>query len=596
MILLFGFIYFGPSTPKKAKFILCVFFISIWQVSDMSSFLVFLFFQFFVGTAFTQNILVYENTADQTLSTTAFTNLGYTVVKRDTQVVSLTDSDFVGVDLFIDYVVQGSGSCPPNWASSITAIQNYMNAKRIVWAQLEHGGFHQCNTEKLSLYNRYLNIVIASSNVNVNLTPYKVATTLNPDVSCILTVPNNIADSLIDTNYYNTLANTVPVDAGFSYDSGNNRISAVFGDTYVSTPGYRLFYYTDINNAFDSTENNIFANILNYLLNGCSCNPATQCNGFDCGVGLCGGDCGTCPPSDYCDASHTCVCNTAIECNGYECGTGVCGGNCGTCPPSDYCDSSQTCVCNTAIECNGYECGTGVCGGNCGTCPVTDYCDASHTCVCNTAIECNGYECGTGVCGGNCGTCPPSDYCGASQTCVCNTAIECNGYECGTGVCGGNCGTCPPSDYCDASHTCVCNTAIECNGYECGTGACGGNCGTCTQTDYCDASNICQPVITQPKLNDRWIRFKSACIKWDTLNNFGNSADISIEYGTSFASSILLEASYYMPRGQFEWMPTANIAPSTARIKFEYPGITIYSDEFFLDPLSATIQSVPSCY
>ena len=464
---------------------------------------------------------MYEDPAYPSLSTSTFTTLGYSVVRKNVITDTLTNADFVGIALFIDYVISTS-TCPPNWSSSNSAIQNYMTSKKIVWVQFENTAFHTCNTQKLSLYNNYLTIPVASSDTLTAFnSPYRVANTLSSDVSCILTTPNNIAGVSLITSAYNHLQN-VPSLAAFALDSVNDVFGCVFGNSYTSSAGYRLFYYTDVNNGFDSSEMNVFSNILRYLLNGCGCNPAT--------------------------------------------------------------------------ECNGYQCGTGACGGNCGTCAATHYCDVSHTCVCNTAIECNGYQCGTGACGGNCGTCAATDYCDASHTCVCNTAIECNGYQCGTGVCGGNCGTCSAIDYCDASHTCVCNTAIECNGYQCGTGACGGSCGTCLQTDYCDSGNLCQPLITQPKLNDHWIMFKSACIKWDTSVNFGNVAAISVEYGTGFASSLMLNSAYYMPSGQYEWLPTNVVVPSLARIKFEYPGRIFYSETFYIDSLTSTIQSVPSCY
>ena len=475
----------------------------------------------FVSTSFSQNILVYESPSFPTILTSTFTNLGYNVVRKDVDTQTLTNADFVGIALFIDYVIQ-SGSCAPNWSASLSAIQNYMTSKKIVWVQFEHDGFHTCNAEKLSFYNNYLTVPVASSaTISQSNSPYRVASTLSADVACILTTPNNIAGISINTAAYNHLQN-VPNPAAFALDSLNDAFSAVFGNSYTSAAGYRLFYYTDVDNSFDSTDNNIFANILRFLLNGCACNPAT--------------------------------------------------------------------------ECIGYQCGTGACGGNCGTCSATDYCDASHNCVCNTAIECNGYQCGTGACGGNCGTCSATDYCNTSHNCVCNTAIECNGYQCGTGVCGGNCGTCSATDYCDASHNCVCNTAIECNGYQCGTGACGGSCGTCLQTDYCDSGNLCQPLITQPKLNDHWIMFKSACIKWDTSVNFGITAIISIEYGIGFASSLVLNSAHYMPTGQYEWLPTNVIIPSLARIKFQYPSRIFYSETFYLDSVTSTIQSVPSCY
>ena len=42
-----------------------------------------------------------------------------------------------------------------------------------------------------------------------------------------------------------------------------------------------------------------FTNLLNFLL---SCNPTTECDGYECGTGFCGGDCpNTCSSYEKCD-------------------------------------------------------------------------------------------------------------------------------------------------------------------------------------------------------------------------------------------------------------------------------------------------------
>ena len=152
---------------------------------------------------------------------------------------------------------------------------------------------------------------------------------------------------------------------------------------------------------------------------------------------------------------NTC-CDTTIECDGFECGTGICGGDCpNTCDATEVCEGN-TCVCDVAIECDGFECGTGVCGGDCtNSCASFEICDV-NACICDVAIECDGFECGTGVCGGDCpNTCASNELC-SENTCVCDISKECNGFECGTGLCGGECPNTCASNYICYENNCVC--------------------------------------------------------------------------------------------------------------------------------------------
>ena len=143
-----------------------------------------------------------------------------------------------------------------------------------------------------------------------------------------------------------------------------------------------------------------------------SCDPTTECDEYECGTGVCGGDCmNTCAPNEV-YSGNSCVCDVANECNGLQCGTGFCGGDCNV--VSDFVEiyvlihvvlmkyALKIFVCDVAIECNGLECGTGFCGGDYpNSCSSFEKCDI-NMCVCDLANECNGLECGVGVCGNLC--------------------------------------------------------------------------------------------------------------------------------------------------------------------------------------------------
>lgn len=79
------------------------------------------------------------------------------------------------------------------------------------------------------------------------------------------------------------------------------------------------------------------------------------------------------------------VCDSTTECVGYECGTGVCGGDCvSICGANEIC-SGNFCGCDISNECNGLECGIGCNGGNCpNTCKENEICNINeNTCACN---------------------------------------------------------------------------------------------------------------------------------------------------------------------------------------------------------------------
>ena len=115
---------------------------------------------------------------------------------------------------------------------------------------------------------------------------------------------------------------------------------------------------------------------------------------------------------------NTC-CDTTTECNGIECGTGVCGGDCpNTCAVNEIC-SENTCECDIENECNDVECGIGFCGGDCpNSCGANETCD-TNICICDFSNECNGLECGSGFCGRDCpNTCAPGYICNENK-CSC---------------------------------------------------------------------------------------------------------------------------------------------------------------------------------
>ena len=220
-----------------------------------------------------------------------------------------------------------------------------------------------------------------------------MASVLPDDKFCVLDTPNDIAGRSLSCGWVEDFDGSIDSDSVLAFD-GTVEFAAVYGGSDVVVPKGRYIVWSDINHGFDGSDFVVFENMMDYLINGC---------------------CGTCDATEVC-VGNTCVCDTTIECDGLECGTGVCGGAC-----TSTCDATEVCVgntcCDTTTECDGFECGTGVCGGDCpSSCDATEVCEG-NTCVCDTANECNGLECGTGVCGGDCSSSCDSE----SEVCIVNS-------------------------------------------------------------------------------------------------------------------------------------------------------------------------------
>ncbi|MBM4353862.1 MAG: hypothetical protein FJ109_08710, partial [Deltaproteobacteria bacterium] len=103
---------------------------------------------------------------------------------------------------------------------------------------------------------------------------------------------------------------------------------------------------------------------------GFDCSPCPEkpsCEGIECGK-FCGLECGKCDKGKVCSYGKCC----APSCAGKVCGSDGCGGQCGTCPGTDECEAGQCVACKP--KCAGKECGGDGCGGECGTCPQDAEC------------------------------------------------------------------------------------------------------------------------------------------------------------------------------------------------------------------------------
>ncbi len=257
------------------------------------------------------------------------------------------------------------------------------------------------------------------------------------------------------------------------------------------------------------------------------CGPApcvANCYLKSCGDDGCGGICGTCGPSQICNASNQCENQVCVPaCTGKICGPNGCGGSCGECASTESCDGTGNCipiVCDPS--CIGKECGNNGCGGSCGQCGQFAQC-LSGLCICDIPCEigccapgeacfqgqcctpdCAGRQCGDNGCGGSCGSCLGQDQCNASGICEpppCEPS--CTGLECGNDGCGGSCGSCGLYSAC-VSGTCLCEfncagnccapndkcvggqcCTPDCSGKECGSDGCNGSCGDCQLPETC---------------------------------------------------------------------------------------------------------------
>ena len=355
-----------------------------------------------IGISFcnAQNILLYIGDPVfayfSTFYTIPLTQLGYSyklIVNAP-----LTSDDFVGIDLFFDITITDSlTGCPDSFENSLPAIQNFLESGGSAYWTFENSNFRPCDQYKMvNLVNPYINLPNIALGANIDVNGVVNFTSSLPSYKTgILTTPNDIARR--EEIFYGTGGVAFAgVDTGSIFAViGSQTYGVVYGGDDLVYGG-RYFLLGDIRQDFVFNLD-IFENIVVYLL----CDAENECNGLECGTGVCGDYCpNTCGATEVC-VENTC-CDTTIECDGFECGTGICGGDCtNTCDATEVCEGN-TCVCDTTIECDGLECGTGVCGGDCpNSCASFEICDV-NACICDVANECDGFECGIGICGGSC--------------------------------------------------------------------------------------------------------------------------------------------------------------------------------------------------
>ncbi|MBM4371499.1 MAG: hypothetical protein FJ098_07580, partial [Deltaproteobacteria bacterium] len=265
-----------------------------------------------------------------------------------------------------------------------------------------------------------------------------------------------------------------------------------------------------------------------------------QCCTPDCSDGCggpdgCGGDCGpeSCGLGSFCEEGE-CKSLCAEECEGLECGVGTCGGPCGTggagCPQGHQVCLDGTCYndcagisplagcCDgsIAVACvlSGWHSDvmTTECGLSCGWKPEYDIGDETetgsyecgpptpdpsgvHPMACDWS--CKGpvcdpvagsgppMECGPDGCGGTCGECGAGEVCTRGACCTADLGDR----ECGPDACGAIV-ECEAGFRCSSPGLCVPCDDDPCQGRECGPDGCGGWCGICGYAEIC-ASGVC---------------------------------------------------------------------------------------------------------
>lgn len=147
------------------------------------------------------------------------------------------------------------------------------------------------------------------------------------------------------------------------------------------------------------------------------------------------------------------------SCTGKACGSDGCGGSCGSCNSSFFCDASGQCVSTICVPaqnatlpelCGSFVCGTaqnGTCGTvSCGTCAIGTSCNqTAGQCIAASCVPaanatpsgvCGSFVCGTaqnGTCGSvSCGTCTGGASCNQAGQCVSTTTqVGYFGFESG---------------------------------------------------------------------------------------------------------------------------------------------------------------------
>ena len=283
-----------------------------------------------------QNFLLFGNANGYTTVPSLAAGLdalgySYTVI-TDT---ALTSSNFDGIDVLIDATVNTGSSCGSYYTLSIPAIQEFLDNGGASFFMVENGGFYNCNQQKIeNVINPYITSPITSSSSSYAYGNCLMASVLPDDKFCVLDTPNDIAGRSVVCMLSNSFDGSIDSDSVLAF-ANTVGVAAVYGGSDVVVPNGRYIVWSDINHDLDGADLVIFENMMDYLISGC-CDTTTECDGIECGTGVCGGDCpNLCDSTEVCDV-NICVCDTTIECDGLECGTGVCGGDC-TCSESEVC-------------------------------------------------------------------------------------------------------------------------------------------------------------------------------------------------------------------------------------------------------------------
>ena len=254
-----------------------------------------------------QNILLYGNSAYQldTMYEVAITVTGNSC--RTVSDRTLTSDDFIGIDVLIDVVIVPTTQCPQYYMDSLSIIQNFLDSGGSAFYAMENSGFTPCYRYKVdNLINPYL----AEPNVadqGISIHGCSLASTLPGYKNRILTTPNMIAGRSVPCNAGTSYGGVISDSILYIYNGGAIG-GAVYldDDVVVRSAKYVLwgdasaFVYQNI-----AATTPVLENLLDFLL---SCNPTTECEGYECGIGFCGGDCpNNCDATEVCDG-NTCTC------------------------------------------------------------------------------------------------------------------------------------------------------------------------------------------------------------------------------------------------------------------------------------------------
>ena len=114
--------------------------------------------------------------------------------------------------------------------------------------------------------------------------------------------------------------------------------------------------------------------------------------------------------------NNECKCDD--QCQGKECGPDGCGGECGSCPDGQECNAGGSCIPTCTETCVSSDCDCGVvCGTSCGSCELGWTC--KDNCHCECQGSCEGKQCGDDGCGESCGDCQPNEVCSVDDQCHC---------------------------------------------------------------------------------------------------------------------------------------------------------------------------------